>query len=129
MNETASGFDTARGGRGLAQIEDDLHEAEKFLVEADARLEAAKRERAAAVEKINQYQNEFDRIVADRRRQSIPGTKWHQESGEARDPLDLGTEGMALRSDQSVDSPAFKVVSGQFDRLRDHVASAEPDSE
>ena len=129
MEHVVIGNKAKDAGRALAQVESELHEAEIAFVDAETRLEAARRERAAALDKINQCQTEFDDIVAQRRQQSIPGSKWNSGPLESKDTLDLGPDDIVDNQTAVDDGPEFKVVSGEFDRLRAHVRSATRNTE
>ncbi|QFT77367.1 hypothetical protein [Erythrobacter sp. THAF29] len=80
--------------RCLAQVETDLVKAEDAFADADARLKAARADRAAAIELINGHQREMDALIADMRRRSVPGTKWHPEGAVEAETLELGKDSM-----------------------------------
>lgn len=96
--------------RCLAQVENDLIKAEDAFADADSRLNAARRDRAAAIELINDHQREMDSLIADMRRRSVPGTKWHPEGVEEGEPLELGRESI-VPDDTEDTRPSSSLVS------------------
>lgn len=110
--------------RCLAQVETDLIKAEDAFADADARLKAARADRAAAIELINDHQREMDSLIADMRRRSVPGTKWHPEGVDESEPLELGHDNVVTddtRDTQSEDALVSREkkeeVSRNFARL------------
>lgn len=78
--------------RNFADIESDLLKAQANYADANKRLEAALQERAEALASINAYQEEFDTGISSLRKSSVPGTRWHDGSGDHELELVLGTE-------------------------------------
>lgn len=109
--------------RCLSEVESDLVKAEDAFADADARLKAAKADLAAAIGMINEHQEELDSLIADMRRRSVPGTKWHPEGAaiaDDRDALELGSENIVPEETRTpLVSPEKKTeLSEKFARLK-----------
>ena len=81
--------ESRQGARALAEIESDLLKSEAAFADADKRLEAAERDRRAAIDTINRHQMEFDTAVAGLRLRSTAGSRWRLEMGQADPALML----------------------------------------
>ncbi|MBD2841023.1 hypothetical protein [Erythrobacter rubeus] len=118
----------------LATLEEALREAEKAFVDADTRYLEAQRDRKIAMEAINQHQIEIDAAVAELRKISIPGTRWHLTRTDEDDTLELNAEDMVPASSRAkaskpdlVSSEAEAALAKKFDRLRSHSAARSDD--
>jgi len=112
----------------LAQIENDLLKVEEAYEDADTRLKEAENDRRAAIDTINDLHLELDEAIAELRRRSIPGTKWHLEKGKLEDTLILQPENIAEHETASNRSNMTSVASVRsaasgFERLRAHTRS------
>ncbi|MBV7266317.1 hypothetical protein [Erythrobacter ani] len=118
----------------LATLEEALREAEKAFVDADTRYLEAQQDRKIAMEAINQHQIEIDAAIAELRKVSIPGTRWHLSRSEPDETLELNAEDMvpakaepiASKSDL-ISSDAESVLASKFDRLRRQSAARSDD--
>ena len=123
-----------RNGRCLAEIENNLREAEQAFADADARYKQAENDRRVAVETINQHQAEIDDAVRQLRELSIPGTRWSAGSAHQDEPLVLHSEDIVSKrsqpptqADDLASTETKQAISRDLERLRNTADEDESD--
>lgn len=128
-----TGNEAQKCGRTLAEIENDLVQAEAEFADADERFKKARQDRRAALSTIDKHQDELDECLLRMRQRSVPGTKWCLELGKSDQTLELHSEDImadatyGFSAESSLASEATKkATSKDFETLR-AAASAQGD--
>lgn len=70
-------------GKAFVKAKDALDEATEDLLRAQNRAEAARREETNCLNRVNEAQKEFDKILSAYRGEAPRGTDWKSAKGES----------------------------------------------